>query len=228
MRRSRSGGRRRSTPAARPSRRRPATSARSTPRRSSGCGTRRAPIRATPTSCTTRCSPSGFLHAGGPGRRCRRAGWICSGRPRGAAARRRDGVWIGVRAAAGAPGGAPGRADRRQPAVPASRAARVWTRDEAIVELLRGRLSITGPTTAARSAASLSIDEEAATRRCSRSSPKASCCAGRSPARPPDGRVVRPRPARAHPSLHAEPAAGRNRTGRPRPISCASCSRGST
>ncbi|OLC74589.1 MAG: hypothetical protein AUH72_21550, partial [Acidobacteria bacterium 13_1_40CM_4_65_8] len=45
---------------------------------------------------------------------------------------------------------------------PASRAARTWTRDEAIVELLRGRLTIVGPTTAHALAASLSIaDAEA-------------------------------------------------------------------
>ncbi|HKB12916.1 MAG TPA: hypothetical protein VKD69_19770, partial [Vicinamibacterales bacterium] len=42
---------------------------------------------------------------------------------------------------------------------PPSRAARAWTRDEAIVELLRGRLTIIGPTTAAALAASLGISE---------------------------------------------------------------------
>jgi ATP-dependent Lhr-like helicase len=42
-------------------------------------------------------------------------------------------------------------------AAPVSRAARTWTRDEAIVELLRGRLTITGPTTAAALADSLAI-----------------------------------------------------------------------
>ena len=41
--------------------------------------------------------------------------------------------------------------------VPASRSARVWARDTAIVELVRSRLSITGPTTAAHVAASMSI-----------------------------------------------------------------------
>ncbi len=44
-------------------------------------------------------------------------------------------------------------------AAPASRAARVWTREAAIVELLRGRLSIVGPTTAAALAESLAIPE---------------------------------------------------------------------
>ena len=55
MRRSRSGGRRRSTRGAPASRPAPTISARSTPRRSSACATKRVPIRATPTNCTTRC-----------------------------------------------------------------------------------------------------------------------------------------------------------------------------
>ena len=55
MRRSRSGGRRRSTRAGPVSRPAPTISARSTPRRSSACATRRVRIRATRTSCTTRC-----------------------------------------------------------------------------------------------------------------------------------------------------------------------------
>jgi ATP-dependent Lhr-like helicase len=42
-------------------------------------------------------------------------------------------------------------------APPASRAARTWTREEAIVELLRGRLTLAGPTTARGLADSLSI-----------------------------------------------------------------------
>ncbi|MQA29875.1 MAG: DEAD/DEAH box helicase [Luteitalea sp.] len=49
------------------------------------------------------------------------------------------------------------------PATPSSRSIRGWAREEAIAELLRSRLSITGPTTARALAASLSIDEEAAT-----------------------------------------------------------------
>jgi ATP-dependent Lhr-like helicase len=44
-------------------------------------------------------------------------------------------------------------------AAPPSRLTRVWTRDDAIVELLRGRLAILGPTTARALADSLSIDE---------------------------------------------------------------------
>jgi ATP-dependent Lhr-like helicase len=42
---------------------------------------------------------------------------------------------------------------------PASRTAKAWTRADAIVELLRGRLSISGPATAAALAASLAIPE---------------------------------------------------------------------
>ena len=41
-------------------------------------------------------------------------------------------------------------------------------------------------------------------------------------------RMVRPPAARAHPSLHAEPAARRDRAGQRRPTSCGSCSPGST
>jgi ATP-dependent helicase Lhr and Lhr-like helicase len=47
-------------------------------------------------------------------------------------------------------------------APPPSRAARAWTREEAIVELLRGRLSFIGPTTAGALAHSLGIDESEA------------------------------------------------------------------
>ncbi len=48
-----------------------------------------------------------------------------------------------------------------EPAIepPASRAARLWTRDAAIVELLRGRLAIVGPTSARALANELSIAE---------------------------------------------------------------------
>jgi ATP-dependent Lhr-like helicase len=42
---------------------------------------------------------------------------------------------------------------------PPSRAQRTWTREEALVELLRGRLSIAGPTTATALAASIRVPE---------------------------------------------------------------------
>jgi ATP-dependent Lhr-like helicase len=44
-------------------------------------------------------------------------------------------------------------------APPATRASRTWTRDTAIAELLRGRLTLVGPTTARALAASLAISE---------------------------------------------------------------------
>jgi ATP-dependent Lhr-like helicase len=42
---------------------------------------------------------------------------------------------------------------------PASRAARIWTRDEALVEVVRGRLTIVGPTTAEAMARSVAVPE---------------------------------------------------------------------
>lgn len=45
---------------------------------------------------------------------------------------------------------------------PAARAARTWTRDEAILELLRGQLTILGPTTAREVGESLAVSEAAA------------------------------------------------------------------
>ncbi|HEX7794420.1 MAG TPA: DEAD/DEAH box helicase, partial [Vicinamibacterales bacterium] len=47
-------------------------------------------------------------------------------------------------------------------AVPATRASRGWTREDAIAELFRGRLSMLGPTTARSLAESLDISEELA------------------------------------------------------------------
>ena len=108
------------------------------------------------------------------------------------------------------------RRSSRRPRAP----ARVWTRDEAIVELLRGRVAIVGPTTArgARRDARRST-WPTRTRRCSRSKSRASSCAGRFPPKARAAlatRVVRPPAARAHPSLHAQPAARGDRTGQPR------------
>jgi ATP-dependent Lhr-like helicase len=45
---------------------------------------------------------------------------------------------------------------------PASRASREWSRGDALVELLRGRLAIVGPTTAAAEAAALGVDSSEA------------------------------------------------------------------
>ena len=102
---------------------------------------------------------------------------------------------------------------------PPSRAARAWTRDEAIVELLRGRLAIARPDhrAAARRDAGASTSPTP-TRRCWRSKREGVVLRGSVRAQPraaAGARVVRPPAARADPSLHAEPAARRNRAGQP-------------
>src|SRR5690606_33415738 len=51
----------------------------------------------------------------------------------------------------------PGAAMSPAVAVPPSRAAREWPREEALVELLRGRMTIVGPTTAAALGRSLAV-----------------------------------------------------------------------
>ena len=86
----------------------------------------------------------------------------------------------------------PGAARRSPPiAAPPSRAARAWTREDALVELLRGRLTIArADDRGVRLATSLGDRASAtSTRRCSRSKPKASSCAGRS-RRPAAGRQL--------------------------------------
>ena len=105
-------------------------------------------------------------------------------------------------------------AARSQP--PASRLRAVWTRDDAIVELLRGRADDRrsgrprrrcadplGISRADADAALLAL--EARRRRAARPLH----------ARRDRARMVRPRAARAHSSLHAEPAARRDRAGQP-------------
>ena len=56
----------------------------------------------------------------------------------------------------------PGAALQPEISAPASRTTRAWTRDEAIVELCRGRVSILGPTTVGDVAASIAIDPDEA------------------------------------------------------------------
>ena len=101
---------------------------------------------------------------------------------------------------------------------PPSRAARAWTREERIVELLRGRLAIARPDRPRRRwPTSLGI-----VRGRRRRGAAGARSRGRRPARPLHAerererrRMVRPRAARAHPSLHAEPAARGDRAGQP-------------
>ena len=102
----------------------------------------------------------------------------------------------------------------------ASRARRLGTRRRAIVELLRGRLCLVGPTTRRRAgalarhrrqrdadAALLALESEGVVLR-------GRFDARRPPQRAPR-RMVRPRAARAHPPLHAQPAARGDRAGEP-------------
>ncbi len=67
-------------------------------------------------------------------------------------------------------------------AAPAGRLGRSWSQQEALVELLRGRLAIEGPTTASSLAEMLAVDRAAIERRSSSSRARASCCAGALPA----------------------------------------------
>jgi ATP-dependent Lhr-like helicase len=48
------------------------------------------------------------------------------------------------------------------PATPASRVSQTWTRENAIIEMIRGRLTLTGPTTTHELAGSLGVDDGAA------------------------------------------------------------------
>ena len=61
---------------------------------------------------------------------------------------------------------------------PASRAARAWTRDDALVELLRGRLMFSGPVTAAALAAPLGLTGPTWRRHSSPSRARGSSCVG--------------------------------------------------
>ena len=96
----------------------------------------------------------------------------------------------------------------------------VWERHAAIVELLRGRLCLVGPDHRGRAGATRSPSTRSdADARASRArSRKASCCAVASTAPVASGassRMVRSRAARAHPPLHAQPAARGDRAGQP-------------
>ena len=182
MRRSRSGGRRRCRRGARASRRRPATSARSTPTPSTRVRDEARPDPRDADELHDALLTAGFLTT-------RRA--AASAPPeldelRRARRARRARRSMRRSASGSPPSGCPSccavhpdaiaRAGDRGAAV-ARRAS--WTRDDAIVELLRGRLAIVGPTTAAAlGAIARHRRRRTPTRRCWRSKPKAWCCAG--------------------------------------------------
>ena len=86
-------------------------------------------------------------------------------------------------------------------------------REDAIRELLRGRLGIIGPTTALELAGSLNIAGSDADIALAALEGRGCGPAWRLHARSGDAGVVRPPAARAHPPLHPQPAARRDRAG---------------
>ena len=96
---------------------------------------------------------------------------------------------------------------------PASRAARTWTREEAVVEFLRGRMAMVGPTTADALAVNAGIPQSDVDD-AARTGIRGRILRGNH-AWCPCARMVRQAPPRAHSSLHAEPAARRDRASEP-------------
>ena len=111
-------------------------SARSMPPPSSACATRCGPTRATPTNCTTRWSPADSLD--GPEDRRRRARGGARPMPRrapGAALASERRFWSPPSGFRRSLAVHPGASLEPSIAAPPGRAARAWTRDDAIVEL---------------------------------------------------------------------------------------------
>ena len=98
---------------------------------------------------------------------------------------------------------------------PPSRLARSWTRRDAIAEVLRGRLTLTGPTTAAALAEPLGIAASDADDALLQLEGEGVVLRGRFTPGRSVARMVRSRAARPHPPLHAAPAARRDRAGEP-------------
>jgi ATP-dependent Lhr-like helicase len=96
------------------------------------------------------------------------AGWFAAlaASQRAARARSRTGEWIYVAAERLPELTAVAGTLPLEPPIeaPASRTARAWTREDALVELLRGRLAIVGPTTARELGAPLALDATAVER----------------------------------------------------------------
>ena len=221
-------------------RREPTISARSIRRRSSGCARKRA--RSARCRRTARRADDRRL----PARRAssiRRRAISCSTLARGAARACR--VQHGSRTAIWSrPSACPSCSrcilmrslDPRIVAPPPSRGGD-WDAARRSPSCCAAARASAGPTTAAQLAASLGVEvKRRRRRRCWRSNPRASSCAGASRRRRQGVRaasptrigMVRPRAARAHPSLHAEPAARGDRAGQPGrlhalPVQVAAC-----
>ena len=200
-------------------------------RRSRGCATKPGPSRPMPTNCTTRWSGSAFstaergasAAAAGPGgstswratsarRDCLADGASCGSRPSGCRCSGRCGPTHG--------------STRRSPRRPAY-AERDWSRDEALVEILRGRLEGLGPVTRGGARRAARARRRATSPRPSpRSKPKASRCAAASRPAPTTRNGASAGCSRASTATRSTGCAPRSSRSR-RATSCAFCSTGS-
>ena len=212
---------------------RPRTSAASTPRRSRGCAREAWPDAANADELHDALVWLGFLTAG---RSARPAadwrGWLDGARARtGACApdrrRGRRELWI---AAERLPHFRAAVAGRSRPSPPSPRRRPMtseWTRDEALVEIVRGRLEGLGPVTAGRARAPLgAAAPTTSTRRWRRSRPKASPCAAASRRTPTATNGASAACSRASTATRSSACGPRSSRCR-RATSCASCSAGS-
>ena len=174
-----------------------------------------------PTSCTTCCST--WARCPRPTTSDRRPdrtwpGYLEALIAAGRAARLRHGdrvLWVAAERRSLAAAVWPDARFEPDVAEPPARRAPAWTdRESALVEIVRARLGLVGPTTAPALAARPGRRPPAtSTRRSPRSRPRAACCAAasrraRSPATG-SPEMVRPAPARAHPPPDARRAAPR-------------------
>ena len=203
-------------------RRRRASSASSTPRRSSACAREAwpdAPTRRRTARCAARRSDSSPQEeADAHERLARTFSQSLARRDRRATAHRRstrNGATSGSRRSGCRSSMRVHPARRRVAAIDAPHefAERTWTRDEALVELVRSRLQALGPVTAATLADSLALAGRRHRRGAREARRRRRRDAGRVHARRRGDRVVRSRAARAHSSLHGQAAAPGNRAG---------------
>ncbi len=125
-------------------------------RRSRGSGRKRGRRSAMPTSCTTRCSSWGASRNAkeSSGARTAMSSWRAG---RAGALRITPPALDRRRAPADARGGVPEASCVPALVAPERDRAKPWTREESVRELVRGRLEVVGPTTAAAIAAALGL-----------------------------------------------------------------------